>query len=88
MVEYDFELADLDTKELYIFEATLAPRSTLVGRTLNNLRFRDRFGITALAIWRQGEVITEHLRDLELRFGDALLLQGPPGRVKSPPGGE
>jgi len=79
----DFEISDLDTEQSYIFEATLAPRSTMVGRTLNTVNFRDSFGLTTLAIWRQGDVITEHLRDVALRFGDSLLLQGPPGRVRS-----
>jgi di/tricarboxylate transporter len=79
----DFEISDLDTEQSYIFEATLAPRSTMVGRTLNKVNFRDSFGLTTLAIWRQGDVITEHLRDVELRFGDSLLLQGPPGRVRA-----
>ncbi|MGW8143454.1 MAG: SLC13 family permease, partial [Anaerolineales bacterium] len=78
-----FEITDLDTEQSHIFEATLAPRSTMVGRTLNNANFRDSFGFTTLAIWRQGDVITDHLRDVELRFGDSLLLQGPPGRVRS-----
>lgn len=81
--EPEFELSDLDTKESYVFEATLAPRSTLVGRTLNQVRFRDRFGLTTLAIWRQGDVITNHLRDVKLRFGDVLLLQGSHGRVSA-----
>lgn len=81
--EQDFELADLDTEQSIIFEATLAPRSTMVGRTLHEISFRNRFGFTALAIWRQGDVITEHLRDVDLNFGDSLLLQGPPGRVKA-----
>jgi len=81
--DLDFEISDLDTDQSYIFEATLAPRSTIVGRTLNSVNFRDSFGLTALAIWRQGDVITEHLRDVELRFGDSLLLQGPPGRVRA-----
>jgi di/tricarboxylate transporter len=77
----DIDLADLDTEDSYIFEATLSPRSKIDGRTLKEIRFRDRFGFTALAIWRHGEVITERLRDIPLHFGDALLLQGPPGRV-------
>jgi di/tricarboxylate transporter len=81
--DLDFEISDLDTEQSYIFEATLAPRSTIVGRTLNSVNFRDRFGLTTLAIWRQGDVITEHLRDVVLRFGDSLLLQGPPGRVRA-----
>jgi di/tricarboxylate transporter len=81
--DLDFEISDLDTDQSYIFEATLAPLSTIVGRTLNSVNFRDSFGLTALAIWRQGDVITEHLRDVELRFGDSLLLQGSPGRVRA-----
>jgi len=81
--DQEYKLTDLDTKKSNIFEATLAPRSTMVDRTLKEMHFRDRFGFTALAIWRQGDVLTEHLRDVELRFGDALLLQGPPGRVRA-----
>lgn len=79
----DIDLAKLETDQTHIFEATLAPRSTMVGRTLKEVRFRDRFGFTVLGIWRQGEVITKRLRDVKLQFGDALLLQGPPGRVRT-----
>lgn len=81
--DHGFDLADLDTGQSRIFEATLAPRSTIVGRTMQEVRFRDRFGFSALAIWRQGDIIIDRLRDVELRFGDSLLLQGPPGRVQA-----
>jgi di/tricarboxylate transporter len=77
----DIDLVDLDSEDCYIFEATLSPRSKIDGQTLKEVRFRDRFGFTALAIWRHGDVITERLRDTRLHFGDALLLQGPPSRV-------
>ena len=81
--DLDIDISDLDTEQSNIFEATLAPRSTMVGRTLNTVNFRDSFGMTTLAIYRQGDVITRHLRDLPLRFGDSLLLQGSPGRIRS-----
>ncbi len=81
--DHGLKLSDLDTDTSHIFEATLAPRSTMVGRSLNEINFRDRFGISTIAIWRQGDVITQHLRDIKLNFGDALLLQGPPGRIKA-----
>jgi di/tricarboxylate transporter len=74
-------LDQLDPDQAHIVEATLAPRSTMVGRSLRELRFRDRYGFTALAIWRQGEIIVERLRDVRLRFGDALLLRGPRDRL-------
>jgi di/tricarboxylate transporter len=58
-------------------QTTLGPRSTMVGRSLKSLNFREHYGFTVLAIRRDGEVITERLRDVRLKFGDELLLRGP-----------
>ena len=80
--ERELDLESLEPGNVQLIEATLAPRSGLVGRTLRDVRFRDRYGFTALAIWRHGEAITEKLRDVPLQFGDALLLQGPRHRVR------
>ncbi len=77
------EIEHLGEENAHIFEATLAPRSHMVGRTLKEIRFRDQFGFTALAIRRQGEVIHTRLRDIKLQFGDALLLQGPRHRLRA-----
>jgi len=66
-----------------VLEATLAPRSSMVGRTLQSLQFRDRFGFTVLAVQREGEMITKRLRSVKLQFGDNLLLQGPRDRIPS-----
>ncbi len=79
--EHKLDVERLEPKDIRLIEATLAPNSGLVGRTLRGVRFRDRYGFTALAIWRHGEAITEKLRDLPLLFGDALLLQGSQHRV-------
>ncbi len=79
--ETHMELEDLDKDDSHIVEATLAPRSHMVNRTLGKIRFRDLYGFTALAIRREGEVITKRLRDVKLQFGDALLLQGPRHRL-------
>jgi di/tricarboxylate transporter len=80
--ERKLELERLEPGNVQLIEATLAPRSGLMGRTLRDVRFRDRYGFTALAIWRHGEAITEKLRDVPLHFGDALLLQGSRHRVR------
>jgi di/tricarboxylate transporter len=79
--ERKLDIERLEPGNVQLIEATLSPRSSLVGRTLRGVRFRDRYGFTALAIWRHGETITEKLRDLPLLFGDALLLQGSRHRV-------
>ena len=80
--ERTLDIESLERGDVQIIEATLAPRSHIVGLSLRDVRFRDRYGFTALAISRQGELITERLRDVPLQFGDALLLQGPRHRVK------
>jgi di/tricarboxylate transporter len=82
-IEAERKFADdaLSDEELSLVEVTLAPRSPMVGRTLRQVRFRDHHGFNVLAIWRQGEVLTGRLRDVRLRFGDTLLLQGPRHRL-------
>ncbi|MBE2232511.1 MAG: SLC13 family permease [Anaerolinea sp.] len=72
---------DLETGEVTVVEAVLAPRSGLLGQSLRTSRFRDKYGMAVLSIWRQGRPIRVHLGDLPLEFGDALLLQGPRERV-------
>lgn len=81
--EHKLGWAELESDESVVVEATLAPRSSIAGRTLRGIEFRDRYGFTALALRRHGEVITERLRDARLAFGDTLLLKGPMHRLVS-----
>ncbi len=75
--ERTWQEQDLEAGGVVVVEAMLAPRSSLIGRTLREAHFRDKYGMTSLAIWRGGESIREDLADVQLQFGDALLLQGP-----------
>jgi len=67
---------DLESAAVVVVEAVLAPRSGLLGRTLRTARFREKYGMVVLAIWRAGRPIRTALGDQPLQFGDALLLQG------------
>jgi len=78
--EKPMELEERTNEKPEIFEATLAPRSSMLSRSLYSAAFRDRFGLNVLAIRRHGEMITKRLRDVRLRYGDTLLLQGPRDR--------
>ncbi len=73
---------DLESRSTVVAEAMLSPRSSLIGQTLRETRFRDRYGMTVLAVWRAGEPIREGLPDVKLEFGDALLMQGPRDRLR------
>jgi di/tricarboxylate transporter len=75
------ELEHLQSAAVGMVEAVLSPHTTLVGKTLRELHFREKYNLTVLAIWRAGNVYRSNLRDMELRFGDALLLYGPRDRL-------
>ena len=62
-------------EETVLVEAVVAPQSTLDGRSLKQARFRSRYGLTALAIRHRGLVMREHLEEMTLHAGDALLFQ-------------
>lgn len=71
----------LESDETGLAEAVLSPRTTLAGKTLRQLHFREKYGLSVLAILREGQTFRVNLRDMPLRFGDALLLFGPRPRL-------
>ena len=82
-LDADIEGISLETDDSGLAEAALAPRSSLAGRTLKEVKFRDRYGLQILAVWRDGRPIHSGLADLSFRLGDALLLQGPWDRIQN-----
>ena len=71
----------LESERLTLMDATLDPRSSLAGRTVGELNFRERYGIELAGIWREGETMTAELTDERLQVGDALLMIGPRDRL-------
>jgi di/tricarboxylate transporter len=76
------EMAELESEHVGLVDVVLSPRSTLGGKTLRQIHFREKFGLSVLAIWREGRAYRSKLRDMPLRFGDALLLYGPRDRLQ------
>ncbi|MFO7874508.1 MAG: SLC13 family permease [Bacteroidales bacterium] len=69
-------IQSLETENIQMAEVVLAPRSLLAGKTLREINFRKKYGLTVLAIWREGQALRTNLHNLPLRFGEALLLYG------------
>lgn len=67
----------VETRLSQIMEGIIGPQSSLVGRTLRELNFRQRYGVLILAVHRQGENLRERFENVRLDFGDTLLVQGP-----------
>jgi di/tricarboxylate transporter len=66
----------LQDENIRIAEILINPRSELIGRTLKETRFRQRYGLTALALYREGQPVQSKIGAIRLRLGDLLLVQG------------
>ncbi len=69
-----------------IAEVVVVPGSTLDGRTLANIRFRERYQLAVLALYRTNKWLsqqgTEHTEETRLHSGDVLLVQGSVSNIK------
>jgi len=63
-------------------EVLLPSGSSLAGDCLRDLRFRQRYNATVLALRRGNAVLRERLGQAQLREGDVLLLQGPQDAIR------
>ena len=63
-------------------EVLLPSGSALAGDCLRDLRFRQRYNATVLALRRGNAVVRESLGRAQLREGDVLLLQGPKDAIR------
>jgi di/tricarboxylate transporter len=75
-------LVELFDRDVGIVEVVISPYADLVGRSLREIHFREKFGLTVLALRREGKPVQQGVPDLPLRFGDAMLVQGPRERIK------
>lgn len=71
-----------ETGEVRLVEAVVMPGSPLLGRTLKEARFRERYGLSVLALHRRARHV-ERLGRLRIQVGDVLLIQGSAERVES-----
>ena len=70
------EQLELESEQVGLVEALLSPHSSLVHKTLREIQFREKYGLSVLAIWRAGRAYRSSLGDMPLQFGDAFLLYG------------
>ncbi|MGD9320020.1 MAG: SLC13 family permease [Desulfobacteraceae bacterium] len=76
----------LKAEDQQIAEIVVIDGSRFQGRTLSQMRFADRYGMIMLAIHREGkhlENLYDEIRDIRLKAGDILLVQGPREQIGS-----
>lgn len=86
---YEVELEQVRPSEgqvvpsnLVFAELLVTPRSAWLGKTLAELRFRDRYRLVVLGIQRGDDRLRGDLAHERLRFGDVLLVRGMPPAIE------
>lgn len=69
-------LETISAHEGAIVEGIIGPRSTLIGQTVREIGFRQRFRVILIAIHRRGVNLRDKMGDVALESGDLLLLMG------------
>ncbi len=64
--------------ERCLAEVVLSPHSAVLGQSIKDSQFRDRYASVVLAVARNGERVKGNLGSITLRAGDTLLLETRP----------
>jgi len=80
--EEDLGLEGIRTESAVLMEGIIGPDSTMAGKSLKELNFRQQFGVLIVAVHRRGRNLQERFEDVKLAFGDTLLVQGSGRRMQ------
>ncbi|WP_395646660.1 SLC13 family permease [Terricaulis sp.] len=67
--------------EIRTVEGVLRQESPLVGQSVAQARLHDRYGLSLLAVAREGRRTSQELRAMKLRAGDVLILKSEEERI-------
>lgn len=71
------EINDNFTKDTRIMaEVLVAPRSEMIGKNLEQIRFRNFTGCIVLGLLRRSRMLRDRITEIPLQAGDVLLVQG------------
>ncbi len=69
-------LEAIGMEKAVVVESVIGPGSEMIGRSLREINFRQKFGILVLAVHRRGVNLRDNLARVRLQFGDTILMQG------------
>jgi len=65
-----------------LIEGIISQNSTIVGKTLSQLNYRQRYDSFVLAIKRQAELLRDKVAHIKLKFSDTLLIMIPKDKIE------
>jgi di/tricarboxylate transporter len=75
------KITEEELKQQNMAELVVMPGTSLVGRTLSQIRFQNRYGIAVIGIQQHRHIRVRNLAKIKLRAGDVLLVQGTSGQL-------
>lgn len=76
VIEKGLGLEEIASHTGNIVEAVVGPTSSIIGRSITDVNFRQHYRMVVLAIHREGKNLRNELQRVELKAGDTLLLMG------------
>lgn len=70
-----YEVHPLRRRQRFLSEAVISNTSPLLGMTIREANFRQRYDAAVVAVHRNGEPVSEKIGDVRIQPGDTLLLQ-------------
>ncbi|WP_309387083.1 SLC13 family permease [Cerasicoccus frondis] len=74
--ERGLDLEQIAAHQGAIVEGVIGPKSSITGKNIREINFRQRYRMIILAIHRHGHNVRDRLETLPLDFGDTLLMMG------------
>ena len=81
--EMNLGLEQIAAHEGMMVEGILGPNSEILGKTIEEVNFRQRFRMVVLAVHRKGKNVRDQIGSLRLEFGDTLLLLGTDNAIQN-----
>jgi len=81
--EMNLGLEQIAAHEGMMVEGILGPNSEVLGKTIEEVNFRQRFRMVVLAVHRKGKNVRDQIGSLRLEFGDTLLLLGTDNAIQN-----
>ena len=80
-IEGGLGLQELQTESAVLIEGVIGPGSSLLGRSIKELNFRERYDVIILALHRRGVNLRDNFENVRLAFGDTILVEGSPDKI-------
>ena len=82
-IEGGLGLQELQTESAVLIEGVIGLGSSLLGRTIKELNFRERYDVIILALHRRGVNLRDKFENVRLAFGDTILVEGSPDKINA-----